>query len=79
MQAHLDKINEMASVMRKAIEVDEGKLCEDEERIKQLEVSQSDTPVMMESSSESFGHMRSAKIHVADLFRLNTGDMVPMM
>lgn len=38
MQAHIDKINEMASVMRKAIEVDEGGICEDEERIKQLEV-----------------------------------------
>lgn len=38
MQAHIDKINEMASVMKKAIEVDEGHLCEDEERIKQLEV-----------------------------------------
>ena len=39
MQAHIDKINEMASVMRKAIEVDEGRVCEDEERIKQLEVT----------------------------------------
>lgn len=38
MQAHIDKINEMASVMRKAIEVDEERICEDEERIKQLEV-----------------------------------------
>ncbi|KAJ0047457.1 hypothetical protein NL108_000777, partial [Boleophthalmus pectinirostris] len=37
MQAHIDKINEMASVMRKAIEVDEGRICEDEEKIKQLE------------------------------------------
>lgn len=41
MQAHIDKINEMASVMRKAIEVDEGRICEDEERIKQLEVKKS--------------------------------------
>lgn len=38
MQAHIDKINEMASVMKRAIEVDEGRLCEDEERIKRLEV-----------------------------------------
>lgn len=38
MQAHIDKINEMATVMKKAIEVDEGRTCEDEERIKQLEV-----------------------------------------
>lgn len=40
MQAHIDKINEMASVMRKAIEVDEGRICEDEERINQLEVKE---------------------------------------
>lgn len=40
MQAHIDKISEMASVMRKAIEVDEGRICEDEERIKQLEVKE---------------------------------------
>lgn len=39
MQAHIDKINEMATVMKKAIEVDEGRACEDEERIKQLEVA----------------------------------------
>lgn len=38
MQAHIEKINEMATVMRKAIEVDEGRLCEDEERIKRLQV-----------------------------------------
>lgn len=38
MQAHIDKINEMATVMKKAIEVDEGRVCEDEERIQQLEV-----------------------------------------
>lgn len=39
MQAHIEKINEMATVMKKAIEVDEGRACEDEERIKQLEVA----------------------------------------
>ena len=39
MRAHYDKINEMATVMKKAIEVDEERQCEDEERIKQLEVS----------------------------------------
>ena len=44
MQAHIDKINEMASVMRKAIEVDEGRVCEDEERIKQLEVKENPVP-----------------------------------
>lgn len=46
MQAHIDKINEMASVMRKAIEVDEGRICEDEERIKQLEVKKNVPPVL---------------------------------
>lgn len=38
MQTHIEKINEMATVMKKAIEVDEGRLCDDEERIKRLEV-----------------------------------------
>lgn len=55
MQAHIDKINEMASVMKKAIEVDEGRLCEDEERIKQLEVK-ANGPFLLSSSgfSEQF-------------------------
>lgn len=51
MQAHIDKINEMASVMRKAIEVDEGRICEDEERIKQLEVKANIQPWCTFSSS----------------------------
>lgn len=34
----MDKVNEMATVMRKAIELDESRVCVDEERIKQLEV-----------------------------------------
>lgn len=61
MQAHIDKINEMASVMRKAIEVDEGRVCEDEERIKQLEVRETvwHTWDMMDNSAQSFGHMKS--------------------
>ena len=47
MQAHIDKISEMASVMKKAVEVDEGRLCEDEERIKQLEVRRCLSRVLM--------------------------------
>lgn len=53
MQAHIDKINEMASVMRKAIEVDEGRTCEDEERIKQLEVKENDIPCSTCASSDT--------------------------
>ncbi|XP_062373553.1 FGFR1 oncogene partner 2 homolog isoform X1 [Sardina pilchardus] len=54
MQAHLDKINEMASVMRKAIEVDEGKVCEDEERIKQLELENQGLRELLGISREAF-------------------------
>lgn len=54
MQAHIDKINEMASVMRKAIEVDEGRTCEDEERIKRLEVKENVLPF----STCAFNHSK---------------------
>ncbi|PWA14639.1 hypothetical protein CCH79_00014319 [Gambusia affinis] len=54
MQAHIDKINEMASVMRKAIEVDEGRVCEDEERIKQLELENSGLRELLGISREAF-------------------------
>ncbi|MEQ2279281.1 FGFR1 oncoprotein partner 2 [Ameca splendens] len=54
MQAHIDKINEMASVMRKAIEVDEGRTCEDEERIKQLELENSGLRELLGISQEAF-------------------------
>uniref|UniRef100_A0A4W5MGP4 FGFR1 oncogene partner 2 n=1 Tax=Hucho hucho TaxID=62062 RepID=A0A4W5MGP4_9TELE len=54
MQAHIDKINEMATVMRKAIEVDEGRLCEDEERIKQLELENSGLRELLGISREAF-------------------------
>ncbi|KAL2102635.1 hypothetical protein ACEWY4_001803 [Coilia grayii] len=54
MQAHIDKINEMASVMRKAIEVDEGRLCEDEERIKQLELENEGLRELLGISREAF-------------------------
>ncbi|TKS91094.1 FGFR1 oncogene partner 2 -like protein [Collichthys lucidus] len=54
MQAHIDKINEMASVMRKAIEVDEGRTCEDEERIKQLELENSGLRELLGISREAF-------------------------
>lgn len=49
MQAHIDKINEMATVMRKAIEVDEGRICEDEEKIKQLEVKHMNNFIKMKN------------------------------
>ncbi|KAI4802820.1 hypothetical protein KUCAC02_006394 [Chaenocephalus aceratus] len=54
MQAHIDKINEMASVMRKAIEVDEGGICEDEERIKQLELENRGLRELLGISREAF-------------------------
>ncbi|XP_029521591.1 FGFR1 oncogene partner 2 homolog isoform X1 [Oncorhynchus nerka] len=54
MQAHIEKINEMATVMRKAIEVDEGRLCEDEERIKQLELENSGLRELLGISREAF-------------------------
>ncbi|XP_060695599.1 FGFR1 oncogene partner 2 homolog isoform X1 [Hemiscyllium ocellatum] len=38
LQVHVDKINEMATVMRKAIEIDEQRLFKEQERIVQLEV-----------------------------------------
>uniref|UniRef100_A0A7N6C4F9 FGFR1 oncogene partner 2 n=1 Tax=Anabas testudineus TaxID=64144 RepID=A0A7N6C4F9_ANATE len=52
--AHIDKINEMASVMRKAIEVDEGRICEDEERIKQLELENRGLRELLGISREAF-------------------------
>ncbi|KAL4625096.1 FGFR1 oncogene partner 2 [Arapaima gigas] len=54
MQAHIDKINEMATVMRKAIELDEGRLCEDEERIKQLEIENRGLRELLSISQEAF-------------------------
>lgn len=62
MQAHIDKINEMASVMRKAIEVDEGRICEDEERIKQLEVKKKFLPFSTFSSQQSEARQKSPLI-----------------
>ncbi|XP_061523848.1 FGFR1 oncogene partner 2 homolog isoform X2 [Phycodurus eques] len=54
LQAHVDKINEMASVMRKAIEVDEGRICEDEERIKRLELENKGLRELLGISREAF-------------------------
>ncbi|KAI5614901.1 FGFR1 oncogene partner 2-like, partial [Silurus asotus] len=54
MQAHIDKINEMATVMKKAIEVDEGRACEDEERIKQLELENRGLRELLGISREAF-------------------------
>uniref|UniRef100_A0A671RXZ1 FGFR1 oncogene partner 2 homolog n=1 Tax=Sinocyclocheilus anshuiensis TaxID=1608454 RepID=A0A671RXZ1_9TELE len=54
MQAHIEKINEMATVMRKAIEVDEGRLSEDEERIKRLKLENSGLRELLGISREAF-------------------------
>ncbi|XP_062339349.1 FGFR1 oncogene partner 2 homolog isoform X1 [Osmerus eperlanus] len=54
MQAHYDKINEMATVMKKAIEVDEERQCEDEERIKQLELENNGLRELLGVSREAF-------------------------
>ncbi|KAF4080984.1 hypothetical protein AMELA_G00155590 [Ameiurus melas] len=54
MQVHIDKINEMATVMKKAIEVDEGRACEDEERIKQLELENRGLRELLGISREAF-------------------------
>ncbi|XP_030632856.1 FGFR1 oncogene partner 2 homolog [Chanos chanos] len=62
MQAHLDKINEMATVMRKAIEVDEGRVCEDEERIKQLELENSGLRELLGISREAFMVLKREEI-----------------
>ncbi|XP_061817266.1 FGFR1 oncogene partner 2 homolog isoform X1 [Nerophis lumbriciformis] len=59
MQAHIDKINEMASVMRKAIEVDEGRTCEDEERIQQLELENKGLRELLGISREAFLILKS--------------------
>ncbi|XP_077565862.1 FGFR1 oncogene partner 2 homolog [Stigmatopora nigra] len=53
-QAHADKINEMASVMKKAIEVDEGRMYEDEERIKRLELENKGLRELLGISREAF-------------------------
>uniref|UniRef100_A0A8C5FB37 FGFR1 oncogene partner 2 homolog n=1 Tax=Gadus morhua TaxID=8049 RepID=A0A8C5FB37_GADMO len=65
MQAHIDKINEMASVMRKAVEVDEGRLCEDEERIKQLEVQ---TIILLDDVMLSAKGIHMFSVHVVLVF-----------
>lgn len=54
MAAHLEKINEMASVMKKAIEVDEERSCEDEERIRQLELENRGLRELLGISREAF-------------------------
>ncbi|XP_061923065.1 FGFR1 oncogene partner 2 homolog isoform X2 [Entelurus aequoreus] len=59
MQAHIDKINEMASVMRKAIEVDDGRTCEDEERIQQLELENKGLRELLGISREAFLILKS--------------------
>ncbi|XP_051976708.1 FGFR1 oncogene partner 2 homolog [Xyrauchen texanus] len=59
MQVHIEKINEMATVMRKAIEVDEGRLCADEERIKRLELENCGLRELLGISREAFLVLKS--------------------
>ncbi|XP_051974344.1 FGFR1 oncogene partner 2 homolog [Xyrauchen texanus] len=59
MQVHIEKINEMATVMRKAIEVDEGRPCEDEKRIKRLELENSGLRELLGISREAFLVLKS--------------------
>ncbi|TRY68106.1 hypothetical protein DNTS_034737 [Danionella cerebrum] len=54
LQVHIEKINEMATVMRKAIEMDEGRVCEDEEKIKRLELENSGLRELLGISREAF-------------------------
>ncbi|XP_048863582.1 FGFR1 oncogene partner 2 homolog [Brienomyrus brachyistius] len=54
MQSHIDKVNEMATVMRKAIELDEGRVCVDEERIKQLERENGKLRELLSISQDAF-------------------------
>uniref|UniRef100_W5NDL0 FGFR1 oncogene partner 2 n=1 Tax=Lepisosteus oculatus TaxID=7918 RepID=W5NDL0_LEPOC len=54
MQAHIDKISEMATVMKKAIELDEDRVCEEEERIRQLELENKGLRELLNISREAF-------------------------
>ncbi|KAK6487963.1 FGFR1 oncogene partner 2-like protein isoform X1 [Huso huso] len=57
-QAHIDKINEMATVMKKAIELDEDQVYEEEERIKQLELENNGLRELLHISREAFLTLR---------------------
>ncbi|KAJ8398894.1 hypothetical protein AAFF_G00418020 [Aldrovandia affinis] len=54
LQAHIDKIHEMATVMKRAIEVDEDKVCQDEERIRRLELENGGLRELLGISREAF-------------------------
>ncbi|KAJ8261626.1 hypothetical protein GJAV_G00156450 [Gymnothorax javanicus] len=54
LQAHTDKIHEMAMVMRKAIELDEDRVCQDEERIGHLELENRGLRELLGISREAF-------------------------
>ncbi|XP_078272696.1 FGFR1 oncogene partner 2 homolog isoform X1 [Rhinoraja longicauda] len=54
LQVHVDKINEMATVMRKAIEIDEQRLFKEQERIVQLESENKGLREVLQINKESF-------------------------
>ncbi|XP_069760552.1 FGFR1 oncogene partner 2 homolog [Narcine bancroftii] len=54
LQVHVDKINEMATVMRKAIEIDEQRLFKEQERIIQLEFENKGLREVLQINKESF-------------------------
>ncbi|XP_062913678.1 FGFR1 oncogene partner 2 homolog isoform X1 [Mobula hypostoma] len=54
LQVHIDKIHEMATVMRKAIEIDEQRLFKEQERIVQLESENKGLREVLQINKESF-------------------------
>ncbi|XP_078075679.1 FGFR1 oncogene partner 2 homolog isoform X3 [Mustelus asterias] len=58
LQVHVDKINEMATVMRKAIELDEQRLFKEQERIVQLEFENKGLREVLQINKESFLYLK---------------------
>ncbi|XP_020380744.1 FGFR1 oncogene partner 2 homolog [Rhincodon typus] len=58
LQVHVDKINEMATVMRKAIEIDEQRLFKEQERIVQLEFENKGLREVLQINKESFLYLK---------------------
>ncbi|GCB71440.1 FGFR1 oncogene partner 2 homolog [Scyliorhinus torazame] len=58
LQVHVDKINEMATVMKKAIEIDEQRLFKEQERIVQLEFENKGLREVLQINKESFLYLK---------------------